>query len=153
VLISTVFQWRPGVERNANHAFTKEEVLWAAGSASRATQACPAGATAGQVGCFVATSNTNTTTSQTINLLNTGELYGEGYTNFDVKLAKNIRFANKRVNVGVDIYNVFNNDAIRTYQDNYDVADNPATPVVEQWGQATGLLSPRFARLSIQLDF
>ena len=105
------------------------------------------------MGCFVATSNTNTATSQTINLLNTGELYGEGYTNFDVKLAKNIRLANKRVNVGVDIYNVFNNDAIRTYQDNYDVADNPATPVVEQWGQATGLLSPRFARLSIQLDF
>jgi hypothetical protein len=153
ILVSTVFQWRPGVERNANHAFTKEEVTWESGSIARATQSCPAGATAGQVGCFVATSNTNTATSQTINLLNTGELYGEGYTDFDVKLAKNIRFANKRLNVGVDIYNVFNNDAIRTYQDNYDVADNPATPVVERWGQATGLLSPRFARLSIQFDF
>ena len=82
-----------------------------------------------------------------------GELYGEGYTIFDLKLAKNIRFANKRLNIGVDVYNLFNNDAVRTYQDNYDVADNPATAVVEQWGQATGLLSPRFARLSIQFDF
>ncbi|HVG53017.1 MAG TPA: carboxypeptidase-like regulatory domain-containing protein [Vicinamibacterales bacterium] len=153
VLISTVFQWRPGVERAANHSFTKDEVIWEPGSAYRASQPCPAGATAGQVGCFIATSNTNTTTSQQINLLNTGELYGEGYTIFDVKLGKNLRFANKRVNIGVDIYNVFNNDAVRTYQDNYDVADNPATAVVEQWGQATGLLSPRFARLSIQFDF
>jgi outer membrane receptor protein involved in Fe transport len=86
-------------------------------------------------------------------LLNTGQLYGEGYAEFDLKLAKNIRFANKRLNVGVDVYNLFNTDAIRTYQDNYDVADNPATAVVEKWGQATGLLSPRFARLSIQFDF
>jgi len=28
-----------------------------------------------------------------------------------------------------------------------------ATAVVEQWGQATSLLSPRYARLSIQFDF
>jgi hypothetical protein len=153
VLISTVFQWRPGVERSANHAFQKNEVTWEAGSASRATQPCPAGATAGQVGCFIATSNTNTATQQTINLLNTGELYGEGYTLFDLKLGKNIRFANKRVNIGVDVFNLFNNDAIRGYENNYDRADNPATAVVEQWGQANTLLSPRYARLSLQFDF
>ena len=57
------------------------------------------------------------------------------------------------VNVGVDVYNLFNNGAVLTYQDNFDVADNPATPVVEEWGQATGLLSPRFARFSVQFDF
>jgi hypothetical protein len=155
VLVSTVFQWRPGVERAANHAFQKDQVIWEPTSAYRATQPCPAGATAGQVGCFIATagSTTDTATQQTINMLNTGQLYGEGYTIFDLKLGKNLRFANKRINVGVDIYNLFNNDAVRTYQDNYDVADNPATAVVEQWGQATGLLSPRFARLSVQFDF
>jgi hypothetical protein len=155
ILVSTVFQWKPGVERAANHAFTKDEITWEPASAARATAACPAGATAGQVGCFTGTagSTANTATQQTINLLNSGQLYGEGYTEFDLKLAKNIRFANKRLNVGIDVYNLFNTDAVRTYQDNYDVADNPATTVVEQWGQATGLLSPRFARLSIQFDF
>jgi hypothetical protein len=153
VLISSVFQWRPGVQRSANHGFTKEEVTWEAGSAARKTQPCPAGATAGQVGCFIPTSMTNTATVQTINLLNTGELYGEGYTLFDLKLGKNLRFANKRLNIGVDVFNVFNNDAIRGYQNNYDVVDNPATAVVEQWGQATTLLSPRYARLSLQFDF
>jgi outer membrane receptor protein involved in Fe transport len=88
-----------------------------------------------------------------VNVLNTGELYGEGYSIFDLKLSKNVRFANKRVNVGVDIYNLFNNDAVRAYEDDLDQADNPATAVVEQWGQATELLSPRFMRLSIQFDF
>ena len=152
VLVSTVFQWRPGVARSANHAFTKDEITWEPGSAYRATVPC-AGAAAGQVGCFVAGSGANSSTSQTVNLLNTGELYGEGYTIFDLKLSKNVRFANRRLNVGVDIYNLFNNDAIRDYQSNFDVLDNPTTPAVEQWGQATGLLSPRFMRLSVQFDF
>ena len=153
VLVSTVFQWRPGVEREANYTFAKNEVVWEPTSAFRATEPCPAGATAGQVGCFVDTGTGVTTTEYTVNLLNPGELYGEGYTIFDLKLGKNLRFANKRLNVGVDIYNVFNNDAIRGYENDLDQADNPNTPVVEQWGQATTLLSPRFVRLSIQFDF
>jgi hypothetical protein len=150
VLVSTVFVWRPGVERNANHTFNKADVTWEPSSAARATTVCPT-ATNG-TGCFTASGGTTQTTT-VVNLLNSGQLYGEGYSEFDLKLGKNLRFANKRINVGVDIYNLLNNDAIRTYQDNYDVADNPATPVVERWGQATGLLSPRFARLSIQFDF
>jgi outer membrane receptor protein involved in Fe transport len=153
VLVSTVFQYRAGPQRSANHAFTKDQVTWEASSAARATQPCPAGATAGQVGCFTPQGNTITATSYTVNLLNPGELYGPGYTIFDMKLGKNIRFASKRLNVGVDIYNLFNKEQVLTYQDNFDTVDNPATPVVEQWGQATSLLSPRFVRLSIQFDF
>ena len=152
VLASTVFQWHPGVERSANHTFTKDEVTWEPGSAARATQACT-GAQAGQVGCFTPVGNTITATTYTVNMLNPGELYGEGYLEFDLKLGKNVRFHGKRLNIGVDVYNLFNNDAVRSYQDNFDVADNPATPVVEKWGQATGLLSPRFARLQVQFDF
>jgi hypothetical protein len=153
VLVSTVFQRRNGPERAANHAFTKDQVAWEASSAARATQPCPAGATAGQVGCFTATGTTVTATSYTVNMLNPGELYGPGYLTFDLKLGKNIRFNNRRVNVGVDIYNLFNKEQVLTYQDNYDTVDNPATPAVEQWGQATSLLSPRFVRLSVQFDF
>ncbi len=153
ILVSTVFQRRNGPERAANHAFTKDQVAWEASSAARATQPCPAGATAGQVGCFTVTGTTVTATSYTVNMLNPGELYGPGYTIFDLKLGKNLRFADKRINVGVDIYNLFNKEQVLTYQDNFDTVDNPATPVVEQWGQATSLLSPRFVRLSIQFDF
>ena len=48
---------------------------------------------------------------EAVNLLNAGELYGEGLRLWDLKFAKNIRFAGKRVNLGVDIYNLFNSDA------------------------------------------
>ena len=153
ILVSTVFQRRNGPERAANHAFTKDSVTWEASSAARATQPCPAGATAGQVGCFTASGITVTPTSYTVNMLNPGELYGPGYTIFDLKLGKNLRFAGRRLNVGVDIYNLFNKEQVLTYQDNFDTVDNPATPAVEQWGQATSLLSPRFVRLTLQFDF
>ena len=104
------------------------------------------------MGCFTPAGGA-TATEYTVNLLNTGELYGEGYSIFDVKIGKNIRFLDKRLNVGVDIYHLFTNDAIRTDEEDLDVADTPTTPVVERFGQATELLSPRFVRLSIQFDF
>jgi len=69
------------------------------------------------------------------------------------RAGKILRFGRTRTLVGVDVYNLFNNDAIRGYENNFDAVDNPATPAVEKWGQATELLSPRFVRLSIQLDF
>jgi hypothetical protein len=153
VLASTVFQMRAGPQRSALHTFTKDEVTWDPSSATRATQACPSGATAGQVGCFTPVGTTITTTGYQVNMLNPGELYGPYYTTFDLKLGKNIRFSGKRINVGIDVYNLFNNGAVLTYQDNYDVADDPSTPVVEKWGQATSLLSPRFMRFSLQFDF
>jgi len=35
------------------------------------------------------------------------------------------------------------------------VTDNPATPAIEvqNWGRATELISPRFARFQVQFDF
>ena len=148
VLVSTVFQYRPGVEINAFLAATREQVVWDPASAHRSTQPCT-GAQAGQVGCFVATSNTITATSYRVNLVDPGDLYGEGYTIFDLKLGKNIRFANRRLNVGVDIYNLFNNDAIRVYEDDF-----PNDPVNGRaWGMPVTLLTARFARLQLQFDF
>jgi hypothetical protein len=152
VLVATVFQYRPGVERSATLTVPKESVIWEPGSASRATQPC-SGAQTGQVGCFTPQGAVTATTYQ-FNLLDPGDLYGEGYTLFDLKLAKNIRFAGKRVNLGVDVYNLFNSDAIRAYESTFTL-DNPATPAVEvnNWGNPTALLSPRFARVQVQFEF
>jgi hypothetical protein len=148
-LVSTVFQWRPGVEREANLTYTKEQLAWEPSSAARATVPCADPANG--VGCLTTGGAGGTET--TVNLLNTGELYGEGYSIVDVKIGKNIRFGNQRLNIGGDIFNFFNNDAVRSYEDDLDQADNPNTAVVEQYGQALELLSPRFVRLSVQLDF
>ena len=156
VLVSTVFQFQPGVERAANLTYTKDQVTWESNSASRAssTTLCT-GANAGQTGCFVPSATLNpTATTYQVNLLDFGDLYGEGIMLVDLKLAKNVRLGNKRFNVGVDVYNLFNNDAVDQYVDTWTI-DNPATPAVEvnTWGNATRLLSPRFARFSIQFYF
>ena len=87
-------------------------------------------------------------------LLLSNEVFGERTTFFDVKLAKILRFRDTRATIGVDIYNVFNSDAINSYQGTY-TPDNPLTPAVEvnSWLNPTGLIAPRFARLSVQLSF
>jgi len=52
------------------------------------------------------------------------------------------------------MYNVFNSDAVEGYVDEWTV-DNPGTPEVEEneWGNPTGLVAPRYVRLSLQYYF
>ena len=90
-------------------------------------------------------------------------------------MRKNIRFSGKRLNFGVDIYNLFNSDAATTYNQTYTafyvpstgqwVSDDPATPQEETmaafdklvetntWGDITQLVNPRFMRFTVSLDF
>jgi hypothetical protein len=150
VLVSTVFQSFPGVERTANMNFSKNDVIWNPEAAFRANLACTGAAAAFGTGCLGSTRNTNTVG---VNLLNNNELYGERITLFDLKFAKNVRFNNKRATIGVDVYNLFNSDAIEGYDNNYTV-DNPNTPQNENtWGQADSLVSPRFVRLQVQFNW
>ena len=150
ILVSTVFQSFPGVERTANMTFSKNDVIWNPEAAFRANLACTGAAAFAGNGCLGTTRNTATVGT---NLLNNNELYGERITLFDLKFAKNIRFSNKRATIGVDVYNLFNSDAIDTYDNTY-TPDNPNTPQNENtWGQADGLVSPRFARVQIQFNF
>jgi hypothetical protein len=82
-----------------------------------------------------------------------------------VKIAKNLRFYNKRAVIGVDIYNVFNSDAINSYNATLTgsfvngvwvpAVDNPAVAGNQgnQFMNPTGLVSPRCMRLSLQFNF
>ena len=154
VLTSVTFQSRPGAAISANLQYSYQQVMWAPGSEWRATNTvgCPTtGASAAPVGCLYGVGNSN---QFGINLLDTGDMYGERISLADVKFAKNFRFSGKRLNVGVDVYNVTNSDAVVAYNNTYTI-DNPATPAVEQnlWMTPTTLLAPRFARLTVQFDF
>jgi hypothetical protein len=160
VLVSTVFQSVPGAAIGANFTYNKNDITWNANSAGRATQPCATAANG--VGCLGTARNT---TTAVIPLLLANEMMGERTTVFDLKLAKNIRFKNKRATVGVDIYNFLNSDAINSYNATISgsfvngvwtpAVDNPATTANEgnQWLNPTGLVSPRFARVSLQFSF
>jgi hypothetical protein len=149
VLVGTVFQYRPGAGRNANLEISNTDVVWEPDSANRA-------------GTLFNTF-TGTTATTTQNLLQIGDLYGEGLRLWDLNFSKNIRFARKRVTFGVNIYNLFNSDAATGYESDYEVYrqqngqwgdDNPATPEVETnpWGEVTGITTPRFLRFTVSLE-
>jgi hypothetical protein len=79
----------------------------------------------------------------TLNLVEPGTLYGDRITTFDVRLARVQRFGNRRLMVGVDVYNVTNSSAVVGYNETYG----------PRWLTPTSILQARFAKISAQLDF
>jgi len=160
VLVSTVFQSVPGSQITANFTYNKADITWNAASAGRATEPCSVAASG--TGCLGTARNLTTVA---IPLLLANEMMGERTTVFDLKLAKNLRFANKRATIGVDIYNFLNSDAINSYNATISgsfvngvwtpAVDNPTTTANEgnQFMNPTTLVSPRFARVSLQFTF
>jgi hypothetical protein len=66
----------------------------------------------------------------------------------DLRVAKVFRFGGKRLNVGMDLYNLFNANPATAYETVFDVATNGA-----RWLQPTAVLNPRAARFNVQFDF
>ena len=50
-----------------------------------------------------------------MNLIAPGTLYGDRVNEFDVRIAKVLRFGRTRTNVGFDIYNILNSNPVLTY--------------------------------------
>ncbi len=86
--------------------------------------------------------------SQDVNLLLPGSLYGDRINAVDMRFSKILRFGSKRATAGVDLYNMFNANTPTAYETVYDPATNGA-----RWMRTTGVLSPRFVRVNMQLDF
>ena len=66
----------------------------------------------------------------------------------DMRIAKILRFAGSRLDVGVDFYNLFNSNATTTYLQTYLYSNNGAT-----WLDPTAILGPRLARFNATLSF
>ena len=93
--------------------------------------------------------NALATGTTTVNLLNPGELYNLERTNItDMRFAKMFRFAGRRADVGIDLYNLFNSNVTTAYQQTYEYATNGAA-----WLRPTAIVSPRLARFHVTLDF
>ena len=80
-----------------------------------------------------------------VNLIAPGTLYGDRVNDVDMRVAKIFRFGRTRTNVGVDVYNLFNASPVLTY--------NPAYSTALAWPRPTSVLTPRFAKISAQVDF
>jgi len=85
----------------------------------------------------------------TVNLLSPSELYPlERRTEVDIRLAKILRVGRSRIDVGADLYNLFNSNTTTSYQQTYLYTDNGAT-----WLNPTAILAPRLVRFHATLSF
>jgi hypothetical protein len=81
----------------------------------------------------------------TVNLIEPGTLYGDRVNQFDLRVAKILRFGRTRTNIGFDLYNVFNRAAILTYNQSFIPGG--------AWLQPLTVQQSRFAKFSAQIDF
>ena len=89
----------------------------------------------------------------TVNLLIPGQLYTLARTNLvDMRFAKILRFAGRRADVGIDVYNLFNSNVTTAYQQTY-LYPTATTPGGATWLTPTGIAAPRLARFHVTLTF
>ena len=108
--------------------------------------ASTAGVIAPAVGRTVAGGSTTA-----INLIAPGQVWGARVNEFDIRVAKVLKFGRVRSNVGIDVYNVLNSSTILTYNQTFN-----ATAVAQPsaaWLAPTAVLTPRFFKISAQIDF
>jgi hypothetical protein len=87
-------------------------------------------------------------TTETVNLLLPGQIYGDRVNNLDLRIAKIVRVKGTRANVGLDLYNLTNANTATAVEATYDPASRG-----ERWMRPTAVLQPRFVRLNVQFDF
>jgi hypothetical protein len=81
----------------------------------------------------------------TVNLLSPGQMFSDRVNELDLRIGKVLRFGKTRLNVGVDLLNALNLSTI--------IVPNQAFIPNGAWLTPTSVLSARFAKLSLQLDF
>ncbi len=96
VLVSSVFQSKPGALLAANYAV-------------------PAATVAQSLGRLPAGNVPNVT----VNLIAPGTLYGDRINQLDFRVAKTVTFGRTRSTLGLDIYNALNSSAVLTYNNSF----------------------------------
>jgi hypothetical protein len=83
------------------------------------------------------------TANVTVNLVQPGTLYGDRINQIDIRAAKRITLGQRRLMLGVDVYNLMNSSAVTTYNQTYGPS----------WLVPQSILTARFAKVSAQIDF
>jgi hypothetical protein len=81
--------------------------------------------------------------SATTGLIAPGTLYGDRFTQLDVRFGKNFRFGGRRIQAMMDVYNLLNSSAVLTQNDT----------VGPNWRTPTSILQGRLIKFGAQLDF
>jgi hypothetical protein len=82
-------------------------------------------------------------TPPTINLVAPGTLYGERIRQLDLSVKKIVRLAGRRLTVGLDLYNVMNNNVTLAFNQTF-------SPTTTGWLTPTTYMNPRVVRLNAE---
>ena len=90
----------------------------------------------------------------TINVLDAGHrLFADNRrTQIDMRFAKILRFASRRVDIGVDLSNLLNTNYTTAFENAYQFSTGN-TQQGGTWGNPTAIYSPRFVRWNVTVDF
>ena len=83
----------------------------------------------------------------TVNLVAPGTLYGDRLNQLDMRFAKVLKVGRTRTSVNLDLYNAFNVNTVLAENSTY------SNPTQTGWRVPTTLVTARFAKFSLQLDF
>ena len=78
----------------------------------------------------------------TVNLVEPGTMYGERLNQIDLRLGKVLPVGRTRTTISLDVYNLFNSNAVRE--------ENPS---FDNWRQPLGIVQARFAKIGVQFGF
>lgn len=89
----------------------------------------------------------NGTTS--VNLLETGQLYtSERVNQIDMRFAKIVRFGSRKLDVGIDLYNLLNTNDTTGFDQAFDWNTTGAN-----WLRPTAIVNPRFVRFNVTFSY
>jgi hypothetical protein len=95
------------------------------------------------------------TGTTSVNLLDLDErrlYHDERRTQIDLRIAKILRFGGTRLDAGLDLGNLLNTNYATNFENTYQFSPTNASEG-GTWNNPTGVVTPRFARLNLTLDF
>jgi len=139
VNLSTVFQDKPNIGTDQIGSLAANYTLTTAATA-------PAGTVSDTTRAESQIGRALTGSAQQVNLLAPGQLYGERIRQLDLSVKKIIRFGGPRLTVGVDFYNLMNNNVTLGFNGSF-------TPGVQGWNYPTSYMNPRVTRLNAEFSW
>ena len=85
-----------------------------------------------------------------VDLIAPGQQWGDRVNELDLRFGKILKYGRTRTNVGVDIYNILNQAAVLTYNQTFNPS---ATTGSQAWLAPTSVLTSRFVKIGVQIDF
>jgi len=105
---------------------------------------CPVNSTVnGAVQCQATLPRPFTGAAPTVDIVSAGLIYGERIYQTDIRFSRTIRTGQTTVRPTVSVYNLFNSNAVQTYNNTYGLA----------WQAPQTIMQSRFVDIGVQVDF